>query len=313
MNKDILQKILKPRHFLTFTLLCFFCSLSFFSLLAADSPFKPEVESSVSKLINTTANPSKMQSNQDFLAFRDQLRILGFLTVISLLPFGVMMLTSFTRISIIFHFLRQALGYQQVPSNQIVIGLSLILTAFIMHPVIRDVQKDAIEPYLEQSFKSNPEVLSGQKTEEMVLMEKGWAPLRNFLMRHTREKDLMLFLDIAHVQLPQLHNEMNFETFGQSSQDLEIEEGAYDVNAIPWYCLIPSFVMSELRLAFMMGFLLFLPFLIIDMVVASILMSMGMMMLPPVLVSTPFKLLLFILIDGWRLIIQQIVSGFMVT
>lgn len=225
--------------------------------------------------------------------FHSQLRIIGFITLISLIPFGVMMMTSFTRISIIFQFLRQALGSSQVPSNQIIIGLSLILTGFIMHPVIQEIHKEAIVPYMKGSFKNAQNVQTAESPESMFL-EKAWTPLRDFLLRHTREKDLQLFLDIGHIHLPS----------PGSSQD------TYDLSTIPWYCVVPSFIMSELRTAFMMGFLLFLPFLIIDMVVAAVLMSMGMMMLPPVMVSTPFKLLLFILIDGWRLIIQQIVTGF---
>lgn len=256
-----------------------------------------------SSLVETAMDIPKAIHNPDLLNFRSQLRIIGFLAIISLIPFGVMMLTSFTRISIIFHFLRQALGYQQVPSNQIVIGLSLILTGFVMHPVIHEIQTNAIDPYFSNSFKSTPEVASGHRSEEGMLLERAWKPLRTFLLQHTREKDLILFLEIGNVHLPT-------ETVNITTNVNEVPEEQLQLDSIPWYCLVPAFVMSELRIAFMMGFLLFLPFLIIDMVVASILMSMGMMMLPPILVSTPFKLLLFILIDGWRLIIQQAVNGF---
>lgn len=292
--KDLLFKIIP------FIILC---SFVFFTDAYAQIPdIGADVETHAPKLIKSASKSLTGDAGQDFITFRYQLRILGFLTIVSLLPFGVMMLTSFTRISIIFNFLRQALGYQQVPSNQIVIGLSLILTGFIMQPVIRAIQDDAINPYLNHEFTHDPDVVDGQKTEEIVLLEKAWKPLRNFLLRHTREKDLLLFLEISDIKLNPEENDEVAEAYG--------EEVKYNVNAIPWYCLIPSFVMSELRIAFMMGFLLFLPFLIIDMVVASILMSMGMMMLPPVLVSTPFKLLLFILVDGWRLIIQQIIHGF---
>lgn len=231
-------------------------------------------------------------NNSDFLNLTNQLKIIGFLTILSLIPFGVMLMTSFTRISIVLQFLRQALSSSQVPSNQIIIGLSLILTGFIMHPVIKEIQQQAVSPYMKGKFKTEELVKNGSETEEGLLITKAWLPLRNFLLEHTRDKDLELFLDIGQIHLS------------------EGTEGQFDINAIPWYCIIPSFILSELRTAFMMGFLLFLPFLIIDMVVASVLMSMGMMMLPPVMVSTPFKLLLFILIDGWRLIIQQIVSGY---
>jgi flagellar biosynthetic protein FliP len=234
-------------------------------------------------------------ANGDFLPAQHQLRLIGFLALLSLIPFGVLMMTSFTRISIIFQFLKQALGSTQIPSNQIIIGLSLILTGFIMHPVINEIQEKALVPYFNGSFKQYPAVLSHSRTEEGALLEAAWDPLRRFLLSHTREKDLELFLEIGQIHLQKIQTASGSE---------------YDMNGIPWYCLIPSFVMSELRIAFMMGFLLFLPFLIIDMVVSSVLMSMGMIMLPPILISTPFKLLLFILIDGWRLIIQQVVNGY---
>jgi flagellar biosynthesis protein FliP len=233
-----------------------------------------------------------------FLTLQNQIRIIGFLSIISLIPVGVMMMTSFTRITIVFQFLRQALGSSQVPSNQIIIGLSIILTGFVMQPVIQQVQQSAFNPYLKGTFKNLPEVKSGVQSEESVLFEKAWKPLRNFLMSHVREKDLELFLDIAQVKLSGIN---------ENSDEEQVQN---ELNAIPWYCLIPAFVLSELRVAFMMGFLLFLPFLIIDMVVASVLMSMGMMMLPPVMVSTPFKLLLFIMIDGWRIIVYQLIKGY---
>jgi flagellar biosynthesis protein FliP len=256
-------------------------------------------------LVKSTINPSTVDEGHAFFTLQNQIRIIGFLTLISLIPFGVMMMTSFTRISIIFQFLRQALGSSQVPSNQIIIGLSLILTGFIMHPVIHDVRENALTPYFEGKFRNLASVQSKKKSEESVLLERAWNPLRKFLLRHTREKDLELFLSISNLSFTTNGNE---EVSGVKSNDEIFSE--YDFKEIPWYCLVPSFIMSELRTAFMMGFLLFLPFLIIDMVVSSVLMSMGMMMLPPVMVSTPFKLLLFILIDGWRLIIQQIVTGF---
>jgi flagellar biosynthetic protein FliP len=233
-----------------------------------------------------------------FLTFKNQIRIIGFLSVVSLIPFGIMMMTSFTRISIVFMFLRQALGSSQIPSNQIIIGLSLILTGFVMHPVIKQTQEQAITPYAKGEFSKLPAVQSGEETEESVLLTRAWQPLRNFLLSHVREKDLDLFLEISGIEVPLL------------PEHKATDGSEYDLNAIPWYCLIPSFMISELRTAFMMGFLLFLPFLIIDMVVASALMSMGMMMLPPIMVSTPFKLLLFIMIDGWRLIVYQVIKGF---
>lgn len=268
-----------------------FCCFFSLSLWGADLPALPDLVAA--QLKSQTPVP-----DYDFLTVRNQIKIIGFLALISMIPFGVMVMTSFTRISIIFQFLRQALGTMQVPSNQILIGLSLILTGFIMHPVIKEINEQALSPYLKGNFKNTPEVASKNETEEMVFLEKAWIPLRRFLLTHTREKDLQLFLDIAGLQ---------FQANESEPLDQESNEA---LDQIPWYCIVPSFIMSELRTAFMMGFLLFLPFLIIDMVVASVLMSMGMMMLPPVMVSTPFKLLLFILIDGWRLIIQQVVNGF---
>lgn len=241
-------------------------------------------------------------STSEFLNVHQQLRILGFLTLLTFVPVGIMMMTSFTRITIVFHFLKQALGTQQAPSNQIVVGLSLILTVYIMQPVISEVQENAIGPYMAGELKELPEVRMGVKGEDAILLERTWSPIRTFLLHHTREKDLQLFLEIGQVELPS--SGMEFDVAGDGTAS------AYDLSSIPWFCLVPGFILSELRLAFMMGFLLFLPFLVIDMVISSILMSMGMMMLPPVMISLPFKLLLFILVDGWRLIIQQVVNGF---
>lgn len=207
----------------------------------------------------------------------EQLKVIGFVTLIALVPFVFILMTSFTRISIILTFLRQALS-TSVPSTQIIIGLSLILTGFVMHPVISEVNKEAVQPYLEG------------ETEPRTLAERAWPPVRNFMLLHTREKDVQLFLEMGRVELP----------------------ANASIETIPWYCVIPAFVLSELRTAFMLGFLIFVPFLVIDMVVTSLLMSLGMVMLPPVMISFPFKLLLFVVVDGWRLVIQQVVRGFAV-
>ena len=195
---------------------------------------------------------------------------------IALIPFVFVLMTCFTRISIVLTFLRQALS-TTVPSSQIIIGLSLILTGYIMHPVITQIHQEAIEPYIKS-----------EKKDPAQLIEKGWPPLRTFMLYNTREKDLQLFLEMGEVTL-----------------DRQAE-----VADIPWYCVIPAFVISELRTAFMLGFLLFLPFLVIDMVVTSLLMSMGMVLLPPVMISFPFKILLFVIVDGWRLIAGQVVQGY---
>ncbi len=205
----------------------------------------------------------------------DALRIFTLTLLIAIGPFILVLMTSFTRIVIILSFLRQALA-TQVPSNIILIGLSLILTGFVMRSTIIEIEKTAITPYL------------AGEIQEKGVVERAWPPLKEFMLAHTREKDLELFLNLGNIPLPSITNP----------------------TAIPWYCVIPSFVLSELRIAFLMGFMLFLPFLIIDMVVSSILMSMGMMMLPPVMISFPFKLLLFIVVDGWRLVMEQIAHGY---
>lgn len=275
-----------------------------FMAFAQISPVAPTPPTPLDVALNS---PNPFES-QEFLNLHSQLRILGLLTLIGLLPFAIIMMTAFTRITIVMHFLRQALATQSVPSNQLVMGLSLILTGFIMHPVISDIQENAITPYMNNEFQNYPEVRMGVKGEDALLLERTWGPMRAFMLQHTRESDLMLFLEIGQVQLPKL-DEIDMAMRG----DHQGTGSAYDLTAIPWYCLVPGFVLSELRVAFMMGFLLFLPFLVIDMIIASILMSMGMMMLPPVMISMPFKLLLFILVDGWRLVIQQLVNGFFPT
>lgn len=236
-----------------------------------------------------TEAPGFVVNFSDLFNFSSQLRLIGFFLLVTILPFVLIMVTSFTRIMIIFHFLRQALSIQQVPTNAIIVGLSIILTGFVMHPVIDEIKDNAITPYFNGEFQQ----AGATQNQDLLLLTNVWKPLRTFLLQHTREKDLQLFMEIGNVQLEEAST-----------------PNASGVENVPWYCVVPAFVISELRTAFMMGFLLFLPFLIIDMVISSVLMSMGMIMLPPMLISVPFKLLLFILVDGWRLIVQQIVSGF---
>ncbi|MDD3579430.1 MAG: flagellar type III secretion system pore protein FliP [Desulfobacca sp.] len=202
------------------------------------------------------------------------LQILFLLTVLSLAPAFMVMMTSFTRLIIVFSFLRHALGTQQMPPNQILIGLALFLTFFIMSPVWQDIHQQAIQPYMEKRL--GPE----------DALQKAAAPLRRFMFKHTREKDLSLFVSVMKVPRP------------HSLQD------------VPISALIPAFMTSELKTAFEIGFLLYMPFLVIDMVVASVLLSMGMMMLPPVMISLVFKVLLFVLVDGWNLIIGSLVRSF---
>lgn len=202
------------------------------------------------------------------------LQLIFLITILSLAPAILIMMTSFTRLIIVFHFLRQALGTQQIPPNQVLIALALFLTFFIMKPTFDQVNREALQPYLQ-----------GQITQQEAF-EKAMKPIRTFLFKHTREKDLELFLTLSSSQKPANPDEVATLT------------------------LIPAFVLSELRLAFQIGFLLFIPFLIIDVVVASVLMSMGMFMLPPMMISLPFKILLFVLVDGWYLLVSSVINGF---
>jgi flagellar biosynthetic protein FliP len=201
-------------------------------------------------------------------------RILILFTVLSLAPAILIMMTSFTRIVVVLSFLRQALSTQNMPPNQLIIGLSLFLTFFVMAPVFQEINERALTPYMEE------------KIDQGTALARAEGPMREFMFKQTREKDLMLFVDLARVK--------NVKT----RKD------------VPTWVLIPSFMVSELKTAFQIGFMLYLPFLIIDMVVASVLMAMGMMMLPPVVISLPFKLLLFVLVDGWELVIGSLVRSF---
>ncbi len=202
------------------------------------------------------------------------IQILILLTVLSLAPAILMMMTSFTRLVVVFSFLRHALGTQQMPPNQILIGLSLFLTFFIMTPVWSTVHEKALVPYQEKKISQ------GQAIDEAL------KPVRQFMFKQTREKDLALFVNMAKISKPKNKEE------------------------IPTTVLLPAYMISELKTAFQIGCLLYIPFLIIDMVVSSILLSLGMMMLPPVMISLPFKALLFVLVDGWNLIVGSLVKSF---
>ena len=204
------------------------------------------------------------------------IQILALMTVLSLLPAALIMTTSFTRIIIVLSILRQALGTAQTPSNQILLGLSLFLTFFIMAPVFTSAYNAGVKPYLDEQMSSE------------VAMEKAAEPFYDFMLNQTRETDLAMFAEIA----------------GQGKLD--------PAKKVPFSLLLPSFVTSELKTAFQIGFLIFIPFLVIDIVVASVLMSMGMMMLSPMIISLPFKLMLFVLIDGWALIMGTLASSFYV-
>jgi len=202
------------------------------------------------------------------------LKILALLTVLTLAPAILVMVTSFTRIVIVLSFFRQALGTQSMPPNQVVIGLALFLSAFVMMPTWHVIQDQALTPYM------------AQQIDQGEALTRALAPLRRFMLKQTREKDLALFVSFVQDHKPAT------------------------VDDVPTQALIPAFVISELRTAFEIGFLIYIPFLILDMVVASVLLSMGMMMLPPVLISLPFKLLLFVLVDGWYLLVGSLVRSF---
>ena len=211
------------------------------------------------------------QGGNDFVL---SLRILLILTVLTLAPAIIIMVTSFTRIVIVLSIIRRALAVRSMPPNQVIIGLAIFMTIFIMAPVWQDVNTNAIQPYIDEEIT----------TEEAL--DNTVNPLRDFMLDQTREKDISLFVNMADIDRPENQTD------------------------IPTYVLIPAFVISEIKIAFQIGFMIYIPFLMIDMVVASILMSMGMMMLPPVIISLPFKLLLFVLVDGWYLIIESLMRTF---
>ena len=202
------------------------------------------------------------------------LQIMLLMTALTLLPGLVLAMTSFTRIIIVLAILRQALGTAQTPSSQVLIGLALIMTMFIMAPVIDTVYEDALKPYLDEEI------------EITVAIERAKIPVREFMLSQTRESDLMLFTELS------------------ARDDID------SIEELPFNIIVPSFVTSELKTAFQIGFLIFIPFLVIDLVVASVLMSMGMMMLSPLIISLPFKIMLFILIDGWALIVGTLTASF---
>ncbi|MBC7319032.1 flagellar type III secretion system pore protein FliP [bacterium] len=202
------------------------------------------------------------------------LQLLGIVTVLALAPSIAVMVTSFTRIIVVLSFLRSSLGTQQIPPGQVITALALFLTFFTMFPTFSQIEKLSWQPYIK-----------GEITFQEAI-NRGVKPLREFMFRQTRENDLALFVKLSKIPRPNTRDD------------------------VPTYVLIPAFMISELSTAFQMGFMLYLPFLVIDMIVASILMSMGMLMLPPVMISLPFKLLLFVLVDGWSLVVNSLVQSF---
>lgn len=202
------------------------------------------------------------------------IQVLLVLTILSVAPAILLMTTAFTRIVIVLSFVRQAIGTQQAPSNQIVVGLALFLTFFIMAPVFSQINQEALQPYLNEEISQDD------------ALDLAMEPMRQFMFSQVGEKDLQLLVDISGAEQPEAREDISMLT------------------------LIPAFMLSELKRAFQMGFLLFVPFLMIDMIVASILMAMGMMMLPPIIVSLPFKILLFVLVDGWSLVVGSLMQSF---
>lgn len=218
--------------------------------------------------VTVTASPGGGQT------YSINIQILILMTILTLLPAGLLMMTSFTRIIIVLALLRQALGTQQTPTNQTLIGLALFLTYFVMSPVIDKVNADAVTPYMKNEITFQQGIANAEE------------PIKGFMYAQTRENDLAMFMDMA----------------GNS--------GELKIDTVPFSVLVPAFVTSELKTAFQIGFMIFIPFLIIDLVVASVLMAMGMMMLSPLIISLPFKIMLFVLVDGWTLIIGTLASSF---
>ena len=251
--------MVKQRKYI-FRLIGILFFLFFYSGLAAQSPI-PGINISV----NPADNPEQVATT---------LQIVFLLTVLTLAPALLIMTTSFTRFVIVLSFLRQAIGTPQTPSNQIIIGISLVLTLFGMMPVYEEVNSMALEPYLDE------------RMSQEEFLDTATIPIKRFMQQYTREKDLALFVKIAKIPRPQ------------------------NIDDVPVWVIIPAFVLSELKTAFQIGFLLYVPFLVIDMVIASILMAMGMMMMPPIMISLPFKLMLFVLVDGWHLILGSMVKSF---
>lgn len=245
-------------------------------ILAALAVFSPELFATTSPNAATAGIPAlKIINGPDGQQeYTVTLQILGIMTALSFLPAMLIMTTSFTRIIVVLAILRQAIGLQQSPSNQVLIGISLFLTFFIMTPVFQDINDQALQPYLKDEIKS------------FQAFERAKEPMKAFMLSQTRVKDLATFADIAGI--------------GELDQPSDA----------PITVVIPAFITSELKTAFQIGFMFFIPFLIIDLVVASILMAMGMMMLSPMIVSLPFKLMLFVLVDGWGLVMGTLATSF---
>jgi len=254
MNKKIFYKLFEVFLFL----LLLIVSLKVSPVSAAPVP-------GIDLQVRNTDNPQEVV---------DSLKLLGILTVLALAPAILIMMTSFTRIIVVLSFVRSALGTQQIPPNQVLIGLALFLTFFTMAPTYQEINREAIQPYL-----------AGEMAQKEAL-DNVAGPLKNFMLKQTREKDLSLFIKMSNSDRP------------ENKQDLSLG------------VLMPAFTISELKTAFQMGFYIYVPFLVIDIVVASTLMSMGMFMLPPIIISLPFKILLFVMTDGWFLITKSLLESY---
>ena len=257
-TSSIMNKVIKQRLPLFILLFLSICTYSGFS----------HAEDLSMSALKLTTNPDGTQE------YSVTLQILIFMTALSFIPAAVIMMTSFTRILVIMAILRQAIGLQQTPSNQVVVGLTLFMTLFIMTPVYNQINERAIQPYLQDQLTS------------VEAIDRAKVPLRAFMLEQTRIKDLDTLASMAGID--------------------QVDEPT----DLPMTVIVPAFVISELKTAFQIGFMLFIPFLIIDLVVASILMAMGMMMLSPMIVSLPFKLMLFVLVDGWNLVIGTIATSY---
>lgn len=264
------------KKLITINVLVFTCFILFSSndVAYATGIDNNEIDSNMD--IDGTIGPIDFQinSSEESQGLPATLQIMLIVTLIALAPSILIMVTSFTRILVVLHFVRSAIGTSTTPPNQVLIGIAVFLTVFVMSPTFVEINENAIEP-----------LANGEITEEEAF-DNGIKPLRNFMLGQTKEKDLSLFMDISGTG--------------------EVET----IDEIPTTVIIPAFIISELKVAFIIGFLIYIPFLIIDMVVASTLMSMGMMMLPPTTISLPFKILLFIMADGWNLIIGELVKTF---
>jgi flagellar biosynthesis protein FliP len=230
------------------------------------------VQSAIAQTIPTVTLQVSQNANPNEVV--PTIQIIGLMTLMALAPALVLMMTSFTRIIIVLHFLRQAMGTNQVPPAQLVVALALILTFFVMQPTLNVVNSTALKPYMEKTI------------DQKTALQNAQMPFKEFMLRQVRERDLALFVELSGQPRPANPSEIGLGT------------------------LVPAFVISELRIAFQIGFVLYLPFLIIDMVVSSVLLAMGMMMLPPVMISLPFKILLFVMVDGWYLIVESLVKSF---